>query len=77
MKYLLQNLKSILIIFFTIFSIPLLRNEQLIAQNLGTQSTANHTTGFHADGTVYSWGLNDAGQLGDGTTIMLKLERYF
>lgn len=29
----------------------------------------NHSVGIKQDGTLWSWGLNDAGQLGDGTKI--------
>jgi len=34
---------------------------------LGLQPQASHTIGLHADGTVYTWGHNDNGQLGDNT----------
>ena len=27
-----------------------------------------HTVGIDSDGTLWSWGQNDVGQLGDGTT---------
>jgi alpha-tubulin suppressor-like RCC1 family protein len=41
-------------------------------KNLSSGVTAIATGEFHscaiADGTVYCWGRNDAGQLGDGTT---------
>jgi len=39
----------------------------LQAQSLGLQPYASHTVGLHADGTVYTWGHNKYGQLGDGT----------
>jgi hypothetical protein len=29
----------------------------------------NHTIGLKSDGTLWAWGLNDNGQLGDGTTV--------
>ena len=31
-------------------------------------STANHTVAIRNDGTVWAWGYNWIGQLGDGTT---------
>jgi len=37
------------------------------AQALGPQPTAYHTVGLHSDGTVYTWGSNTYGKLGDGT----------
>jgi alpha-tubulin suppressor-like RCC1 family protein len=30
---------------------------------------ANHSIARRADGTVWTWGRNDAGQLGDGTLV--------
>ena len=42
--------------------------ERLYAQNLGPSPTANYTVGLASDGTVYTWGYNNNGQLGDGTT---------
>ena len=41
---------------------------RLYAQNLGPSPTARHTVGLASDGTVYTWGYNNNGQLGDGTT---------
>lgn len=31
-------------------------------------ANGNHTVALHDDGTVFAWGRNDRGQLGDGTT---------
>jgi len=31
-------------------------------------STFHHTVAIRTDGTLWAWGLNNAGQLGDGTT---------
>ena len=39
----------------------------LFAQALGQQSTARHSVGLNSDGTVYTWGYNAFGQLGDNT----------
>ncbi len=36
-------------------------------------SGANHTLALLSDGTVWSWGKNDSGQLGDGTLAMRTL----
>ena len=33
------------------------------------QSGANHTLALKGDGTLWSWGLNDAGQVGDNTNV--------
>ena len=30
----------------------------------------NHTVALKGDGTVWAWGRNESGQLGDGDTIM-------
>jgi alpha-tubulin suppressor-like RCC1 family protein len=37
------------------------------AQVSAGQSSGNHTLGLRANGTLWSWGLNTNGQLGDGT----------
>ncbi|MCH8069256.1 MAG: hypothetical protein IID16_08350, partial [Candidatus Marinimicrobia bacterium] len=42
--------------------------ERLYAQNLGPSPTANYTVGLSSDGTVYTWGRNQKGQLGDNST---------
>jgi len=36
---------------------------------IGIAAGLNHTLAIENDGTVWSWGFNDAGQLGDGTTL--------
>ncbi len=51
---------SLLVIIF--FSNP------TFSQALGPLPMAWHSMGLNADGTVYTWGNNDTGQLGDGTT---------
>jgi hypothetical protein len=40
----------------------------LPAQSLGPQPVSNHTVALHADGSVYTWGWNDSGQLGNNST---------
>src|SRR5207237_1093311 len=35
---------------------------------VATQAEANHSLAVKADGTVWAWGLNNCGQLGNGTT---------
>ncbi|MEE9450789.1 MAG: hypothetical protein V3V72_12125, partial [Ignavibacteriaceae bacterium] len=60
MKNNFQKLELILLLIF----LPL----GMFAQSLGPQSSAYHSVGLNADGTVYSWGNNDYGQLGDNST---------
>ena len=33
----------------------------------------NHSLALHHDGSVYAWGINESGQLGDGKTVNLKV----
>ena len=40
----------------------------LQSQNLGPFVNAYHSVGLNEDGTVYTWGRNNVGQLGDNTT---------
>lgn len=35
---------------------------------IASRSSANHTVTLRSDGTVWTWGDNGNGQLGDGTT---------
>ena len=39
------------------------------AQSLPTSFTSNHSAGLNSDGTVYTWGYNTYGQLGNNNTI--------
>ena len=39
-----------------------------LTKYLGTGPYANHTIAVREDGTVYAWGYNGYGELGDGTT---------
>ncbi len=55
-------------ILFGILLLTALLPVEALAQALGPQPIANHTVGLHADGTVYTWGKNNYGQLGDSTT---------
>ena len=59
--------KSLYLLTAIILSLFLL-NSHIYAQALGPQPTAYHTVGLNADGTVYAWGYNGAGQLGDNST---------
>ena len=40
-----------------------------LTQVVATAYGANHSLALQRDGTVWSWGDNSFGQLGDGTTI--------
>jgi len=51
-----------------IFSFTLIFMHSLPGQALGPQPIAFHTGALHADGSVYTWGSNDDGQLGDNST---------
>ena len=53
----------LLILFLFLFFQPL----SMFAQSLGPQPMAQHSAGLNADGTVYNWGYNWWGQLGDNT----------
>lgn len=55
---------KLLMLFFAAFSLP-------VFSQCWTQVAAghSHTLGIKSDGTLWAWGLNDRGQLGDGTTI--------
>ncbi len=35
-------------------------------------SQSNHTFGIRSDNTLWGWGTNDSGQLGDGTTVLKR-----
>ncbi|MBN2412086.1 T9SS type A sorting domain-containing protein [candidate division KSB1 bacterium] len=59
--------KCILLILLTVvFAVSMISG--LNAQALGPQPLAYHSVGLHIDGTVYTWGNNSNGQLGDNTT---------
>jgi len=59
-KYVLQILLTVVVALAMISG--------LNAQALGPQPLAYHSVGLHIDGTVYTWGNNSNGQLGDNTT---------
>ncbi|MGE5579277.1 MAG: fibronectin type III domain-containing protein [Bacillota bacterium] len=50
---------------FTLFSGP----PVTVLDVTGVASGNNHNLALRGDGTVWAWGYNDDGQLGDGTTI--------
>ena len=50
--------------------VSMLSGVQVITSGYGGSPTAySHSLALHDDGTVWSWGLNKYGQLGDGTTL--------
>lgn len=55
---------KLLVLFFAAFSLP-------VFSQCWTQVAAGtyHTLAIKSDGTLWAWGLNDNGQLGDGTTV--------
>ena len=61
----MKNIYQYILVTF-VFAVTMI--SALKAQALGAQPMADHTLGLHADGTVYAWGNNSDGQLGDGTT---------
>ncbi|MGD8307684.1 MAG: hypothetical protein PVF17_13585, partial [Ignavibacteria bacterium] len=57
--------KYFLLILFFLITLLLL---EVSAQSLGPRPIAQHSIGLKVDGTVYTWGYNYYGQLGDNTT---------
>lgn len=60
----MKTLKTIVLIFFIILS------QNAVSQCWKEVAAGiNHTLAIKTDGTLWAWGLNDKGQLGDGTTV--------
>ncbi|MBF0412283.1 MAG: hypothetical protein HQK70_06190 [Desulfamplus sp.] len=48
--------------------------QKSIGSSTNIAAGGSHTVGLQTDGTVWSWGCNGLGQLGDGTTINSSLQ---
>ncbi|MBL0013565.1 MAG: hypothetical protein IPP30_07320 [Flavobacterium sp.] len=60
----MKTIKTVVLLFFIILS------QNLMAQCWTQIATGSyHILALKSDGTLWSWGLNDKGQLGDGTTV--------
>lgn len=61
---------TVLFILFLILSISPVRSQCNYFTKIATSSTdfSRHTLGIKNDGTLWAWGVNTYGQLGDGTT---------
>ncbi|OGO89227.1 MAG: hypothetical protein A2Y24_06720 [Clostridiales bacterium GWE2_32_10] len=71
-----MRMKSFLLVVVYIFTMlaGIIPPTQALADTAGVQFTkiaagGNHTVALKSDGTVWTWGANANGQLGDGTTV--------
>ena len=60
--------KSGLIIFFAFLSMAFFLNADAATTMPKIAAGDGHTVAIKSDGTLWAWGLNNYGQLGDGTT---------
>jgi alpha-tubulin suppressor-like RCC1 family protein len=73
LKHIKYNLKVSIIICFILTTIMIGNaNAQLCIKQITTG--LNHTVVVKTDGTLWAWGNNTYGQLGDGSTNLLLLQ---